>query len=83
MIWKTPADNALFLEAAELVCLLLSAGGGGRCAVRQHGEPEEGQRPYEPDQPDCCAETWSSTSAVHGKIDALLMRQIMVGSVVL
>lgn len=41
-IWKTPEDVALFLEAAELVRLLLSAGGGGRCAVRQHGGPEEG-----------------------------------------
>lgn len=80
MIWKTPVDVALFAEAAELVCLLLSAGGGGRCAVRQHGGLEEGQKYSELDQPDRCAETWPSTSPVHGKIAALLTRQTMVGS---
>lgn len=66
---------------AELVCLFLSAGGGGRCAVRQHGGLEEGQRHFEPDQPDRCAETWPSTSAVHGEIASLLTKQTLVGSV--
>lgn len=63
------------------MCLLLTAGRGGGCAVRQHGGLEEGQKHSEPDQPDCSAETWPSTSAVHGKIPALLTIQTRVGSV--
>lgn len=64
-----------------LVCLLLTAGRGGGCAVRQCGGLEEGQKHSEPDQPDCSAETWPSTSAVHGKIPALLTIQTRMGSV--
>lgn len=64
------------MAAAELLFLLLSAGRGGRCPVWQRGGLEKSQRHSESDQPDCCAETWPSTSAVHGKIETTMVASV-------